>query len=136
MVISAGEASADLSLDAFVAQAMDYTEGGKGLEKLTRLMADMGLTHPMPVRRVRLLLEWVREGGYDRIVSGDYIRRGHEPPLREETDAAQEHYAKRVSDAFQTAGTSIGEVGQQLNDWLGRQRAAGSAGGDTPDDKD
>ena len=114
MVISAGEASADLNLDAFVAQAMDYSEGGKGLEKLTRLMADMGLTHPMPVRRVRLLLEWVREGGYDRIVSGDYIRRGHEPPLREETDAAQEHYAKRVSDAFRQAGLSIGEVGQQL----------------------
>ena len=133
MVISAGEASADLSLDAFIAQAMDYSEGGQGLEKLTRLMADMGLTHPMPVRRVRLLLEWVREGGYDRIVDGDYIRRGHEPPLREETDAAQEHYAKRVSDAFQQAGSSIGDVGQQLSDWLGRQRGSG---GDGPDDED
>jgi hypothetical protein len=132
MVISAGEASADLNLDAFIAQAMEYSEGGKGLEKLTRLMADMGLTHPMPVRRVRLLLEWVREGEYDRIVSGDYIRRGHEPPLREETDAAQEHYAKRVSDAFAQAGSSIGEVGQQLSDWLGRQR--GSGGG--RDDED
>jgi Zn-dependent protease with chaperone function len=125
MVISAGEASAELSLDAFIAQAMDYSEGGKGLEKLTRLMADMGLTHPMPVRRVRLLLEWVREGGYDRIVDGDYIRRGHEPPLREETDAAQEHYSKRMSDAFQQAGTSINEVGQQLGDWLSRQRGGG-----------
>jgi hypothetical protein len=127
MVISAGEASEDLNLDAFVAQAMDYSEGGKGLEKLTRLMADMGLTHPMPVR---LLLEWVREGEYDRIVSGDYIRRGHEPPLREETDAAQEHYAKRVSDAFQQAGSSIGEVGQQLSDWLGRQRGTGAGADD------
>jgi len=96
------------------------------------LMADMGLTHPMPVRRVRLLLEWVREGGYDRIVSGDYIRRGHEPPLRDEADAAQEHYAKRVSDAFQQAGSSIGEVGQQLSDWLSRQR---SAGDDRPDEE-
>jgi Zn-dependent protease with chaperone function len=132
MVISAGEASADLSLDAFIAQAMDYSEGGTGLEKLTRLMADMGLTHPMPVRRVRLLLEWVREGEYDRIVSGDYIRRGQEPPLREETDAAQQHYAKRVSDAFQQAGSSVGDVGQQLSDWLGRQR--GATGGDTPDE--
>jgi Zn-dependent protease with chaperone function len=134
MVISAGEASSDLNLDAFVAQAMDFSEGGKGLEKLTRLMADMGLTHPMPVRRVRLLLEWVREGGYDRIVSGDYIRRGHEPPLRDEADAAQEHYAKRVSDAFQQAGSSIGEVSQQLSDWLGRQR--GGPGGDPPADGD
>jgi Zn-dependent protease with chaperone function len=125
MVITAGEAAEDLSLDAFVAQSMQYSEGGKSLERLTRLMHDLGLTHPMPVRRVRLLLEWVRAGEYDRIVDGDYIRRGHEPPLREEADAAQEHYAKRVADAFQQAGSSINEVGQQLGDWLARQRAGG-----------
>jgi Zn-dependent protease with chaperone function len=125
MVITAGEAAEDLSLDAFVAQSMQYSEGGESLERLTRLMQDLGLTHPMPVRRVRLLLEWVRAGEYDRIVDGDYIRRGHEPPLREEADAAQEHYAKRVADAFQQAGSSINEVGQQLGDWLARQRAGG-----------
>jgi Zn-dependent protease with chaperone function len=121
MVISAGEAAEDLNLDAFIAQAMDY-EDSKGLEKLTRLWQDLRVTHPMPVRRVRQLLDWVREGDYDRIVGGDYIRRGHEPPLRDETDAAQEHYSKRISDAFQQAGSSIGEVGQQLGDWLARQR--------------
>ena len=121
MVISAGEAAEDLNLDAFIAQAMDYEEG-KGLEKLTRLLQDLRLTHPMPVRRVRQLLEWVREGDYDRIVGGDYVRRGQEPPLRDEADAAQEHYSKRISDAFAQAGSSIGEVGQQLGDWLSRQR--------------
>jgi Zn-dependent protease with chaperone function len=125
MVISAGEAAEDLNLDAFIAQALDYEEG-KGVEKLTRLLQDLQLTHPMPVRRVRQLLEWVREGDYDRIVDGDYVRRGHEPPLREEADAAQEHYAKRVADAFQQAGSSINEVGQQLGDWLSRQRGGGS----------
>jgi Zn-dependent protease with chaperone function len=121
MVISAGEAAEDLNLDAFIAQAMDYEEG-KGLEKLTRQMQDLRVTHPMPVRRVRQLLEWVRAGDYDRIVDGDYLRRGQEPPLRDEADAAQEHYAKRVSDAFQQAGSSINEVGQQLGDWLSRHR--------------
>lgn len=130
MVISAGEAAEDLNLDAFIAQAMDYEEG-KGLERLTRLMQDLGVTHPMPVRRVRQLLEWVRVGDYDRIVDGDYIRRGHEPPLRDEADAAQEHYSKRVSDAFQQAGSSINEAGQQLGDWLARQRGGG---GDDDDD--
>jgi Zn-dependent protease with chaperone function len=122
MVITAGEAAADLNLDAFVAQAMDYDEAGSGLEKLTRLLQDLRLTHPMPVRRVRQLLDWVRNGDYDRIVKGEYVRRGEEPPLRDETDAAQEHYAKRVSDAVQQAGTSISEVGQQLGEWLARQR--------------
>jgi len=121
MVISAGEAAEDLNLDAFIAQAMDYEEG-TGLEKLTRLLQDMQLTHPMPVRRVRQLLNWVREGDYDRIVGGEYLRLGQEPPLRDEADAAQEHYAKRVSDAFQQAGSSMNEVGQQLGDWLARQR--------------
>lgn len=122
MVISAGEAAEDLSLDAFITQSMEYAEGGKGLERLTRLLADMGLTHPMPVRRVRHLLEWVRSGDYDRIVDGDYIRRGSEPPLRDETDAAQEHYTQRITDAFSQAGSSINEVGQQLGDWLAKQR--------------
>jgi Zn-dependent protease with chaperone function len=122
MVISAGEAAEQLSLDAFINQAMDYSEGGKGLEKLTRMLQELGLTHPMPVRRVRHLLDWVREGGYDRIVGGEYLRRGEEPPLRDEADAAQALYSSRISDAFQTAGSSIGEVGQQLGDWLARQR--------------
>src|SRR4029450_13394463 len=74
MVISAGEAAEQLSLDAFINQAMDYSEGGKGLEKLTRMLHELGLTHPMPVRRVRHLLDWVRAGGYDRIVGGEYLR--------------------------------------------------------------
>ena len=36
--------------------------------------------------------------------------------MRDEVDAAQEHYSKRISDAFAQAGSSIGEVGQQLGD--------------------
>ncbi|MDX6665692.1 MAG: hypothetical protein QOG68_1898 [Solirubrobacteraceae bacterium] len=122
MVITAGEQADELSLDAFVAQAMDYDEGGSGLDRLTRQLQDLQLTHPMPVRRVRELLAWVRSGDYDRIVDGDYIRRGHEPPLRDEAEAAQEHYSKRMADAFSQVGSSISEVGEQLGDWLGRQR--------------
>src|SRR3954449_10240299 len=84
MVITAGEAAKDLNLDAFIAQAMDYDTSGSGLEKLTKMLQDLNVTHPMPVRRVRLLLDWVRSGEYDRIVGGEYLRRGDEPPLREE----------------------------------------------------
>jgi Zn-dependent protease with chaperone function len=122
MVISAGEAAADLSLDAFVTQAADYETGGAGSERLTRLTHDLRLTHPMPVRRVRALLDWVRAGDFDRIVGGDYVRRGEEAPLREEADAAQAHYAERIGDAFAQAGSSLNDVSRQLGDWLARQR--------------
>jgi Zn-dependent protease with chaperone function len=130
MVISAGEAASDLNLDAFINQAMDYETGGSGLERLTRLLQDLGVTHPMPVRRVRVLLDWVREGAYDRIVGGEYIKRGEEPPLREEADDAAAHYSSRISDAFTEAGSSISDVGQQLGDWLARQRARGNGDSD------
>jgi Zn-dependent protease with chaperone function len=122
MVIAAGEAADDLNLDAFIAQGMDYSESGTGLERLTRLLQQLQVTHPMPVRRVRLLLDWVREGDYDRMVRGDYLRRGEEPGAREEADAAGVFYADRVTGAFQAAGSSITDVGQQLGDWLKRTR--------------
>jgi Zn-dependent protease with chaperone function len=122
MVLAAGEAAADLSLDAFIAQGMEYDLGGGGLERMTKLLQDMHLTHPMPVRRVKLLLEWVRSGEYDRIVGGEYVRRGDEPPLREEADAAGAHYAQRVNDAVTQAGSTVTEVGEQLAQWLGRGR--------------
>jgi Zn-dependent protease with chaperone function len=130
MVISAGEAAKDLNLDAFIAQAMDYDEGGTGLERLTKLLQDLNITHPMPVRRVRLLLAWVREGAYDRIVDGDYLKRGQEPPLRDEADSAAAHYSARIGDAFAQAGSSVSEVGDQLAGWLNRQRRSGGTDGD------
>jgi Zn-dependent protease with chaperone function len=122
MALAAGEAASDLNLDAFIAQGIDYREGGRGLEKLSRLLIDLNLTHPMPVRRIHELLKWVREGDYDRIVDGDYIRRGQEPPPREEAEAASAHYGERVKDAFKGAGESVQDVGKQLGDWLAKQR--------------
>src|SRR3954451_23738676 len=122
MVMTAGEAAAQLNLDAFMTQAMDYDEGGSGLDRLTRQLQDLRLTHPMPVRRVRELLAWVRSGEYDVIVGGEDMRRGQEPPLRDEAGSAADHYGKRIGDAMAAAGSSIAEVGQQLGDWLSRQR--------------
>jgi Zn-dependent protease with chaperone function len=124
MVIAAGEAAEDLNLDAFIAQGMEYSEGGSGLERLTKLLQDLRLTHPMPVRRVRILLDWVRAGEYDRMVRGDYMRRGEEPTAREEADAAGVFYADRIGRAIQCAGSSVAEVGEQLGDWLKRTRGS------------
>lgn len=121
MHIAAGEEAAELNLDAFIAQGMEYDEGGSGVERLTKLMQDLRVTHPLPVRRVRMLLDWVREGGYDAIVSrGEYVRRGEEPGASEEANAAASFYGDRVASAMQSAGSSVADVGRQLGDWLKR----------------
>ena len=122
MTLSAGAAAEQLNLDAFIAQGLDYDEHGTGLDRLSRLINDLNVTHPMPVRRVRVLLDWVRSGDYDRMIGGDYLRRGDEPPLRDEADSAAAHYGQRVTAAMQSAGESVADVGQRLGDWLSRQR--------------
>jgi Zn-dependent protease with chaperone function len=122
MTIAGGEATSELNLDAFIAQATEYSEKGRGMDRLSRLLLQMNLTHPMPVRRVHELLAWVREGDYDHIVGGEYVRRGQEHTLREEADAASAHYADRVRGAFKDAGESLSDVGQQLSEWLNRNK--------------
>jgi len=130
MVITAGEAAEELNLDAFIAQGMEYEQKGTGMERLTKLMQDLRVTHPMPVRRVKTLLDWVQTGEYDRMVRGEYLRRGDEPSASEEASAASDHYGERIGDAIQQAGTSVSEVGQQLGDWL--QRTTGRGRQDDP----
>ena len=76
----------------------------------------------MPVRRTHELLSWVREGEYDRIVGGAYMRRGEEYGAGHEAAAASLHYGERIRDAFRDAGESIADVGQQLGEWLAKQR--------------
>jgi Zn-dependent protease with chaperone function len=122
MTVAAGEAADELNLDAFITQGMEYEERGSGGERITRMLQDLNVTHPLPVRRVRILLDWVQSGEYEAIIGGEYVRRGNERTVTEEASAARDHYTDRISAAVQEAGTSVAEVGQQLGDWLKRQR--------------
>jgi hypothetical protein len=61
-------------------------------------------------------MQWVQSGEYDRIAGGDYVRRGQEPGLRDEADAASEHYAERFRIIFREAGEGVSKVGEQLAD--------------------
>ena len=68
------------------------------------------MTHPMPVRRVRMLLDWVHEGEYDAMVRGEYLRRGEEPAAREEADAASA-LLRRADRGRVPAGGLVGRRG-------------------------
>jgi Zn-dependent protease with chaperone function len=129
MVVAAGAEAERLDLDVFMRQGIDYREKGSGLERLSRLLLDLGITHPMPVRRVHELMEWVKGGDYDRIVAGDYLTRDQPVHPREEASDAVAHYSERfremfreAGDSVRTAGESLGDTGRQLSDWLRGER--------------
>jgi Zn-dependent protease with chaperone function len=122
MILAAGAEAEALDLDQFMAQAQDYDSGGTGMDRVSRTLTDLNITHPMPVRRAQELMAWVRSGEYDRIAGGDYLKRGEEPPAREEANVAAAHYAERFRGAFKEAGDAVGSATEQLADWLKKDR--------------
>jgi Zn-dependent protease with chaperone function len=135
MVIAGGTASRKLDLDAFIRQAAAYEEWEPGWDKLARVRIELGQTHAFPVKRVSELMKWVRSGEYDRIVSGDYVKRGDPLDARAEAGDAVDFYAERFRAIFREAGVgvekageTIGTAAERLGEWL---RASGrGSGGD------
>ncbi len=118
MIIAGGAQAKRLDLDVFMRQSMEYREQGSGLERLSRLLIDLNLTHPMPVRRVHELMEWVKHGEYDRIVGGSYATRNEPPRPRDDAAEAAAHYAERFRGVFRDTGDSIADLANQLGERL------------------
>lgn len=85
-----------LNVDAFMQQAHEYAASGEGLDVVYKVLSTLALTHPMHTVRAAELQRWVASGEYDRIVSGEYTRRGPETadrPLSADLNAAGSYYA-------------------------------------------
>ena len=125
MVGAGGLKSSRLNLDAFLKQANEYEEWEPGYDKLSRIRTELGQTHAAPVRRVSELMKWVRSGDYDRVMNGEYIRRGDPVSPRNEAGDAADHYAERFRGFFKEAsvtvdraGDKVGDAAEKLGDWL------------------
>lgn len=126
----AGGPAEGLDLDAFIRQATDYHEEPDPFARWSRFFAEIKETHPFPVRRVRELIEWVSSGEYDRIRSGQYVRRGQEPPPGEEFQAAFEHYRTRFAGLVERVGTGVQNIADRVGSWLGGNRSQESFDGE------
>src|SRR3954451_18519038 len=125
LVMAGGASSRKLNLDAFLKQAAEYEEWEPGWDKLSRLRVELSQTHAFPVRRVSELMKWVRSVQYDRVLRGEYVRRGDPVDPRAEAGEAFEHYAERFRILFRDAGTGVAGAGdkvadaaEKVGDWL------------------
>ena len=136
LMVTTGGMSADrLDLDAFLAQAMEYQNWEDPSDRVRRFFNELGRTHANAVKRVSEVMAWVQSGDYDRIVRGEYRRRDEPTNVREEAGDAVEFYVERFKAVFQDAaenlsqaGNQIGEVGQQLAEWIRSRTGRGSSG--------
>jgi hypothetical protein len=79
---------------------------------------EISYSHPFAVRRVRELVAWVATGEFDRIRDGSYVRRGHEPPVSKEFEAAVAHYRARFASMMERTSGGVQRLVGQLEDWL------------------
>ena len=109
-----------MSLDPFIHQANEYAVTNEGLDIVYKILNTLALTHPMNTVRAAELQKWIQSGDYERILRGEYTRRGTEAkerPLKEDFRAAKDHYADearetmgKVADAAKRAAASAREA--------------------------
>jgi Zn-dependent protease with chaperone function len=99
LIMAGGGSSPDLSLPEFIAQAEEYKDGGDLADQVFKVLNLMAATHPFYVLRVNELRSWIESGDYDRILRGEYSRRGKpDPAYQEDLKAAASAYAEGAKD--------------------------------------
>ena len=91
----------ELRVEEFIRQAEQYETGGGAWDTILKILNTVMRTHPMHTVRAAELLRWQRAGGYEKILAGDYVRRGPnegEQPLSEDFVDAAGYYGQKTRE--------------------------------------
>ncbi len=116
MLKMAGGGDADeTSLNEFIQQAEEYREGGDVADQVFKILNLMGTTHPFFVLRVSEIRSWIETGAYDRILRGEYDRRGEpDPAYQEDLREAAEAYAAGARDIIDQMAGAARRMGESF----------------------
>lgn len=113
--MAGGGDDSETSLQEFIVQAEEYREGGDVADQVFKILNLMGSTHPFYVLRVSELRTWIEGGDYDRILRGEYPRRGDpNPAYQEDLREAAGAYAEGAKDILETMTAAAKRMGEQF----------------------
>lgn len=124
-----------IDLDAFLAQAREYETMAGPWDRVWQLINTIFRTHPFATVRAGELQRWIDSGEYERILGGEYTRRGMEPPpLTEDYKQAGSYYGDRAKEAANTVGEMVARARDAFNEaWKGgSSNGGGTAGTSNP----
>ncbi|MGH7700234.1 MAG: M48 family metallopeptidase [Gemmatimonadales bacterium] len=100
----------EMDLDTFLVQAKEFEDTGGAIDRIFKILGVLGRTHPFNTVRAAELQRWIEAGHYDRIVRGEYTKRGPETerrPIDQDIDETRDYYMKEakavVDDVVDTA---------------------------------
>ena len=111
MRLAGGGSDEEMNLNEFLLQADQYRRSENLIDQVMKVLNTLGETHPFLVLRAALLRDWIEEGAYDRIVKGEYPRRGDSTPgTWEDLVAGARHYTGSATGAAEKAGEAARKV--------------------------
>lgn len=131
-----GAAGDTLDLDDFMSQAAEYEADAGALDTIFRLLNTAFRDHPFGTVRAAELQRWVAGGSYERILSGEYQRRGESGaqgsgegaeggasapgarPLGDDLADAAGYYGEQVRTVMNRVGDSLDRAADALADAL------------------
>src|SRR5262245_610537 len=108
-----------MDLNEFLIQAREYEETGGALDRIFQILNTLDRTHPFNTLRAAELQRWVEAGQYERVLNGDYIRRGKEAderPIDKDIDEARDHYMKEAKAVVNDVVDSAKKAAQAFSD--------------------
>ena len=120
----------DLNLEPFLQQANEYASSNEGLDLVYKIVNTLALTHPMNVVRAAEVQRWVQAGDYDRILRGEYVRRGTEAgdrPLRDDMRDAGSYYKDEFREVADHLKSAAKRAAERAKEAFNEARAKGQA---------
>jgi Zn-dependent protease with chaperone function len=117
--------SGQMALDPFIAQANEYATSNEGLDIVYKILNTLALSHPMNTVRAAELQKWIQSGEYERILRGEYTRRGAEQkerPLKDDFKAATDHYSGEARETVSKVVDAAKHAAQQARDAFNKAR--------------
>jgi Zn-dependent protease with chaperone function len=113
--MAGGGRAEETNLQEFIVQAEEYHAGGDVADQVFKVLNLLGQTHPFYVLRVSELREWIESGTYDRIIRGEYSRRGEpDPAYQEDLRDAATAYAEGAKDFLDTMAGAAKRAGSDF----------------------
>jgi Zn-dependent protease with chaperone function len=113
MKLAGGGYDNETNLNEFMIQADEYRQGGDVADTVFKILNLLGSTHPFHVLRAAELRDWIENGSYDRVLRGEYKRRGEaNTPYMDDLRAAASAYKEDAADVK----TQVTDAAKRMRD--------------------
>ncbi len=115
MKLAGGGRAEETDLNAFLEQADEYRSGGDVADAVFKVLNLLGTTHPFHTLRAAELRDWVESGDYERILRGEYQRRGApRQPYVEDLRKATKSYQEEAREVFDQVAEGARDAADKL----------------------